>query len=333
MSPCSDEQRSANGIMNTRISKRAPSPHLMMLALAAFGFQACGQNGAELRIETYAGLTITGTVGQVYAIECVNQPERPEDWKCVEFVQLLENLHLWIDKSALIKEKRFNRAVQMDAPEAMVWIPPGTFRMGSPTNELHRYEIEGPQTAVIITRGFWMGKHEVTQGEYLDVMGENPSWFNGIREWPQANVVDYGSGLNRPVECVTRAAEAVILRLHRQAAVRRRDANVRGIIAREVLALGADNDGDDQRQSVDGIRRQNQDGPAPGLLPTVDGVEVNKVDFAALDGHQCLSSPSASVTMNSAPMQFKSRWTSGSAAIAARSDSQVSSPATVKRVR
>ena len=42
-----------------------------------------------------------------------------------------------------------------------------------------------PQTDVIISRGFWIGKHEVTQVEYLDVMGSNPSWFNGIREHRQ----------------------------------------------------------------------------------------------------------------------------------------------------
>ena len=32
-----------------------------------------------------------------------------------------------------------------------------------------------------ISRGFWMGKYEVTQGEYLAVMGSNPSNFKGDR--------------------------------------------------------------------------------------------------------------------------------------------------------
>jgi formylglycine-generating enzyme required for sulfatase activity len=40
---------------------------------------------------------------------------------------------------------------------------------------------EGPQTAVTISRGFWMGKYEVTQGEYQAVMEGNPSYFNGDR--------------------------------------------------------------------------------------------------------------------------------------------------------
>jgi formylglycine-generating enzyme required for sulfatase activity len=49
----------------------------------------------------------------------------------------------------------------MEAPTNMVFIPPGTFRMGSPENEEGRCDCEGPQTDVIISRGFWMGKRVV----------------------------------------------------------------------------------------------------------------------------------------------------------------------------
>jgi hypothetical protein len=47
-------------------------------------------------------------------------------------------------------------------PNNMVWIPPGTFLMGSPETEAGRWIFEGPQTTVTISQGFWMGKHEVT---------------------------------------------------------------------------------------------------------------------------------------------------------------------------
>jgi formylglycine-generating enzyme required for sulfatase activity len=47
--------------------------------------------------------------------------------------------------------------------------------MGSPTNEVGRFDNEGPQTAVTISRGFWMWKYLVTQGDYLSLMGSNPS--------------------------------------------------------------------------------------------------------------------------------------------------------------
>jgi hypothetical protein len=56
----------------------------------------------------------------------------------------------------------------------MKWIKPGTFLMGSPPNELGRTPDE-TQHAVTLTKGFWIGSREVTQGEYLAVMGVNPS--------------------------------------------------------------------------------------------------------------------------------------------------------------
>src|SRR5207247_38703 len=65
----------------------------------------------------------------------------------------------------------------------------------SPTNEVDRSEEEGPQTAVTISRGFWTGKYLVTQGEYLAVMGSNPSYFNTNNGYSQA--------LSRPVETVS----------------------------------------------------------------------------------------------------------------------------------
>src|SRR6185503_17619759 len=75
--------------------------------------------------------------------------------------------------------QKFYRALSQGPPTNMVFIPPNTFAMGSPTNEQDRNIFEGPQTTVTLTRGFWIGKHEVTQGEYLDVTGTNPSNFPG----------------------------------------------------------------------------------------------------------------------------------------------------------
>ena len=71
---------------------------------------------------------------------------------------------------------------------ACVWIPPGKFRMGSPDSEAGRNSNEGPQHNVTITKGFWMGKYEVTQAQYERITGKNPSGFKAA---------------NRPVEQVT----------------------------------------------------------------------------------------------------------------------------------
>jgi formylglycine-generating enzyme required for sulfatase activity len=182
---------------------------LTIVALILAAFNRCAQNEAELNIATYAGLTITGETGKVYSIEYVTDLTDPaeSDWRCLEYLQLPASPYLWADKSAPVTEKRFYRALATAAPANMVFIPPGTFRMGSPTSEVDRVDWEGPQTAVTISRGYWMGKYEVTQGEYLEVMGNNPSWFNGVREvWDESCQCltnrDYGIDLSRPVEYV-----------------------------------------------------------------------------------------------------------------------------------
>ena len=56
-----------------------------------------------------------------------------------------------------------------------VWIPPGEFRMGSTSR--HGDHDEKPLTRVRISRGSWLGKYEVTQGQWERVMGNNPSRF------------------------------------------------------------------------------------------------------------------------------------------------------------
>ncbi|MBO7524585.1 MAG: formylglycine-generating enzyme family protein, partial [Verrucomicrobia bacterium] len=60
----------------------------------------------------------------------------------------------------------------------MIWIEPGTFRMGSPEDELGR-DYNETQHQVTLTKGYWMGQYEVTQAQYEAVMETNPSDFNG----------------------------------------------------------------------------------------------------------------------------------------------------------
>ncbi len=77
----------------------------------------------------------------------------------------------------------------------LVWIAPGTFRMGTPQNFLAKWfydtrekltkkpnpinENERPATWVTLTRPFWLGRTEVTQAQWTAVMGSNPSHFKG----------------------------------------------------------------------------------------------------------------------------------------------------------
>ena len=65
----------------------------------------------------------------------------------------------------------------------MIWCPPGTFSMGSPTTEKGRrssvYVRGGDETQhqVTLTNGFFLGKFELSQAQYNTVMKFNPSYY------------------------------------------------------------------------------------------------------------------------------------------------------------
>ncbi len=73
----------------------------------------------------------------------------------------------------------------------MIFCPPGTFTMGSPTSETGRGGDE-TQHQVTLTNGFYLGKYEVTQAQYQTVM-------NGNSEGLNADPSQF-KGSNRPVE-------------------------------------------------------------------------------------------------------------------------------------
>jgi formylglycine-generating enzyme required for sulfatase activity len=68
---------------------------------------------------------------------------------------------------------------------SFVRIPAGTFTMGSGQDFN-----DAPAHEVTISRDFWLGVHEVTQDQFAEVMGFNPSWLA------------YQAG-DRPVDSVT----------------------------------------------------------------------------------------------------------------------------------
>lgn len=59
----------------------------------------------------------------------------------------------------------------------LVYIPAGSFLMGSDMSDADRSPSEWPRHKVDISRGFWMMKNEVTQAQWESVMGSNPSYF------------------------------------------------------------------------------------------------------------------------------------------------------------
>ena len=61
--------------------------------------------------------------------------------------------------------------------EKLVWIPAGTFMMGSPKDEPDRNNDETPHEVKL--SGFYMMEHPVTQKQYKEIMEANPSYFKG----------------------------------------------------------------------------------------------------------------------------------------------------------
>jgi formylglycine-generating enzyme required for sulfatase activity len=179
-------------------------PYLFSAALlCSVPPQCVAQAPPGLSIGTYAGLTITGAVGTVYTVQYNTNLAQPDGWQGAGIVQLPSSPYVWVDTAAPLAGQRFYRAVE--GPTSLAWIPPGTFTMGSPSNEAERQDAEGPQTVVTLPSGFFMGKYPVTQGEYLAVMGSNPSYFrngtDGTNSGGTGNTITNES--RHPVEMVS----------------------------------------------------------------------------------------------------------------------------------
>jgi formylglycine-generating enzyme required for sulfatase activity len=134
----------------------------------------------------YAGLNITGPTGAVCSIQYVTNLAQTNAWLVLTNLTLSNGPCLWVDTTGPALGRRFYMV--RTGPAHMVWIEPGTFTLGSPTNEVDRYSDEGPQTVVTLTLGFFIGEYEVTQGEYVAVTGSNPSYFTGDSNRPVERV-------------------------------------------------------------------------------------------------------------------------------------------------
>src|SRR5436190_5637049 len=167
--------------MKTRCSKLVRFASILFLAIWALAPQASAQPRPSLGLRFSAGqptLSLTGVVGTVYSIQYATGLSPTNLWVDRTLVQAQGAGTAWTDPSAPTLGQRFYRAVSVAAPADtnLVFIQPGTFTMGSPTNEAERNSDE-VQHSVTISRGFWMGKFLVTQGDYLAVVGSNPSYF------------------------------------------------------------------------------------------------------------------------------------------------------------
>ncbi len=90
-------------------------------------------------------------------------------------------------------------------PAGFVYIPEGSFQMGSNAGDNSK-----PVHDVTISKGFFMGKYEVTQKEYSVIMGSNPSNFSSGAEEGEVQEqrpVEYVSWYDAVVYCNKRSID------------------------------------------------------------------------------------------------------------------------------
>jgi formylglycine-generating enzyme required for sulfatase activity len=175
--------------------------------LAGAGY---AQSPPSLSVQMSNGLVrlrITGDVGSACTIQWASGLYGTNNWQFLTNLTPLSSSPYLVADTNVVTAPRFYRAFAQQVPTNvvprpnMVWIPPGTFVMGSPTSEAEReaYGRDETQHTVTLTKGFYMGKYAVTQGEYLALMGSNPSYFTT----QDGNGNPISPDLNRPVEEVS----------------------------------------------------------------------------------------------------------------------------------
>jgi formylglycine-generating enzyme len=106
----------------------------------------------------------------------------------------------WIAPGALLASIYW-LMVEHDLKMQLCWVPPGTFMMGSPVGEAERNADED-QVEVTLSHGFWLGKFEVTQRQWENLMGTTLRQQSGggasrFRIFSDSKV--YGEGGNSPM--------------------------------------------------------------------------------------------------------------------------------------
>lgn len=103
-------------------------------------------------------------------------------WQDVTTLVFTSTNLLWVDiyprgSAAYYRMRRINPGSLPPFPPPvtnLVWIPPGQFLMGSSSSDTNAdVGVEMEQHSVTLTKGFFIGKYEVTRGEYLSVTGGN----------------------------------------------------------------------------------------------------------------------------------------------------------------
>lgn len=130
-------------------------------------------DGAAICVRTY------GEGGERHDSLTPDMLDKPvRDFSKVEFARSGLASNAPAEGAASVRKTGTVKTVELPggAKMELIWCGPGTFKMGSPVDEEGRFADE-PLHSVTLTKGFWLGKYEVTQAQWASVMGNNPSRF------------------------------------------------------------------------------------------------------------------------------------------------------------
>jgi len=150
---------------------------------------------ASLSISLVPKLIISGQPWQVQEVqyaEALGDAGDTNQWVTLTNIVSNGSPLVFFDTSAPPGGTRFYQVVTLGAPgpdpARWAWINPGSFLIGSPSNQWDSSADEYPQTEVMFTNGFWMERFEVTQWEFMAVVGANYSINQSNSNQPVENV-------------------------------------------------------------------------------------------------------------------------------------------------
>jgi len=162
------------------IPKAVRASHIVLICLSSNAINKAGYVQKEIKYALdVAEEQPEGTIFLIpLKLEECDVPERLGRWHWVNYYEengyerLMSSLRM---RAKTEESETFTTLKDME----FVLIQPGEFDMGSPTNEVGRYNDEDPVHHVTIPEPFYMSKYEVTQKQWSEVMDGNPSSFKG----------------------------------------------------------------------------------------------------------------------------------------------------------
>ncbi|MCP4104499.1 MAG: SUMF1/EgtB/PvdO family nonheme iron enzyme [Desulfobacteraceae bacterium] len=128
------------------------------------------------------GADYEGGLNDILRVLCLGR-ETAEPGKPAEMKKEVSEPVAKKDEPAKYRERIIN-SIGME----FVLIQPGTFMMGSPEDEPERVAERETQHEVTLTKAFYMQTTQVTQGQWMTVMGKNPSSFKNGDDYPVESV-------------------------------------------------------------------------------------------------------------------------------------------------